>query len=66
MLMPTLVGQPVGCAFAALAVGSNAEESEVAIGELVAPVSAPALLDYVSVYGRTVVSNHKIKQKERE
>ena len=59
--MPTLVGLPVGCAFAALAVGSNAEESEVAIGELVAHVSTPDVLAYVSANRCAVVRENKTK-----
>ena len=52
--MPTLVGLPVGCAFAALAVGSNTEESEVATGEFEAPLSALELLVYVPACGCAV------------
>ena len=74
--MPTLSGLARECAIAetfgaerglttwpALAVPSVTGESEVAARELVAPVSALTFLDYVSMYGCVVISNHKIKRK---
>ena len=52
---PTLSGLARGCIM--VAVASVTGESEVVTGGQVAPMSVPAVLHYMSVYGCAVMSN---------